>query len=245
MKHSQSVSKLSKFLAYVLGKQPDEFGLVPDENGYMKTKNLLKVMSEEEGWRHVRLGHIREILYTAPSPVIEMEGNKIRAVDRSSLFSPQIPIKIPKLLYHPIRQRAYPFVHEKGLITGDSEDHIILTDNTEFAARLGRRIDEDPVLLTINTAQTLQKGADIKQFGKLFLSNFIPHGCFNGPPLLKDRHVPKKPGSTKIPEKPKTPGSYFLDLNAEPPTTDRKWQKKGKLKNVWKRERKRRNSLIR
>ena len=56
-KHTQ---KLAKFLDYVLGRNPDEFGLVPDEQGYVKIKELLKALNQEEGWRHLRLANINE-----------------------------------------------------------------------------------------------------------------------------------------------------------------------------------------
>jgi putative RNA 2'-phosphotransferase len=241
MKHSQSLVKLSKFLSYILGKQPDEFGLVPDESGYILTKDLMKVMGEEEGWRHVRLSHIKEVAYTIQPSVIEIKENQIRSVDRSSLFSPIIPVTLPKLLYHPIRRRAYFFVYERGLHDAPSGNHFILLKDIEFAERLGRRIDQNPVILTLHTDQAIEKRANIKQFGKLFITDCIPHGCFTGPPLPKERPAAKKPEQAVSPEKPKTPGSYLLDLSFDKPTSDRPKKRKERNKNEWKRERKRRN----
>ena len=39
---------LSRMLAYVLGHRPDEFGLLPDESGYVRLKDLLTALKEEE-----------------------------------------------------------------------------------------------------------------------------------------------------------------------------------------------------
>lgn len=241
MKHHRSVLKLSQFLTYVLGRRPDEFGLVPDEGGYVKLKDLMKVMGEEEGWRHVRASHVQEVQYAVHPSVIEMENKRIRAGDRSSLLLPKIPLVVPKLLYYPIRQRAYPVIFEKGVAAGLSGGPVILTEDIDFAGRLGRRIDQNPVILTIHTAETLKKGVDIKQFGKLFLSDRVPLGCFSGPPLSKDRLSEKKPNKSNGPEKPKTPGSYLLDLHVEPTAKDKVQRGKGKRKNAWKRDRKHRN----
>ena len=47
MKHRQNVDKLSKLLVYILGRHPDEFGLLPGENGYVKIKELMKSLGEE------------------------------------------------------------------------------------------------------------------------------------------------------------------------------------------------------
>ena len=90
MKRGHALGKLSKFLTYILGRQPDEFGLVPDENGYVKTKDLMKVLAEEPGWRHVRLNQIREVVHISRSPTIEIQENRIRAVNRTHLRLPDI-----------------------------------------------------------------------------------------------------------------------------------------------------------
>ncbi len=59
MNHSKNVRQLEKFLFYVLGKRPDEFGLVPDSEGYVRTRELLRAVSEEDGYRYVRESHIK------------------------------------------------------------------------------------------------------------------------------------------------------------------------------------------
>jgi len=46
----RSPQNLAKMLAYVLGRRPDEFGLIPDAEGFVRIKDLLKALHEEEGW---------------------------------------------------------------------------------------------------------------------------------------------------------------------------------------------------
>lgn len=242
MKHSHSVDKLAKLLVYMLGRQPDEFGLLPDENGYVKIKDLLKAMGEEPGWRHVRLNQIREVTYTTRSPPVEMENKLIRAVDRSRLFAPEIPDTYPKLLYYPVRQRAYPVVLEKGLTSATAGYHLILTGDLDFAQRLGRRIDPSPVILTVNSDSIRKKGATLWRFGKqLFLSDCLPLGSFNGPPLPKNRPDPKQADVPKPQDAPKTPGSYFLDLTIDSSVNDPFKKGSRQRKNQWKRDRKRKS----
>jgi putative RNA 2'-phosphotransferase len=36
-------------LSYVLGRRPDEFGLVPDADGFVRLKDLLKALHEALG----------------------------------------------------------------------------------------------------------------------------------------------------------------------------------------------------
>ena len=64
MSKRKSSEKLAKFLHYVLGRHPDEFGLVPDADGWVKIKELLNALSEESGWGYVRTSHLNEIMLT-------------------------------------------------------------------------------------------------------------------------------------------------------------------------------------
>jgi len=242
MKHIQKVKKLAKFLDYLLGRHPDEFGLCPDEDGYIKTKDLMKALGEEDGWGYVRQSHLREVTAALERPPVELAGKRIRAVDRSNLIVPSFPDSVPKLLFHPVRQRAYPVVFEKGVMQTDSRPKIVLARERSMAERLGRRLDASPVILTVNTDKLTRLRATLNAFGSaLFLVDRLPVGSFSGPPL------PKKPPETKAAEKstppaaPKTPGSYLVDLSSEPGSKKKLVKKDRKRKNEWKRERKRRN----
>ena len=240
MKHRQSVDKLSKFFVYILGRQPDEFGLLPDTNGYVKIKDLMKALGEEPGWRHVRLNQIREAIYSTDSPTVEMENNLIRAKDRSRLFFPEIPDTFPKLLYLAVRQRAYPVLLQKGLPAAASGNRIILASNIAMAQRLGRRIDPSPVILTVNSENARNKGATVWRFGKLmFILDCLPLGSFNGPPLPKNRPEPKQVDKTQSQDTQKTPGSFYLDLTMDSNTNARAKNRLQQRKNEWKRDRKR------
>jgi putative RNA 2'-phosphotransferase len=236
------VDKLAKFLVYVLARQPDEFGLVPDLQGYVKTKDLMKALGEEPGWRHVRVNHLREVIHTARSAPLEMENNLIRAVDRTNLIFPEIADTPPKLLYYPIRRRGYPFFLENGLPPGFSGNRIILADDSALALRLGRRIDSTPVILTVNSYDALKNGATLWCFGKcMYLSDCLPLGCFSGPPLPKTPQQPKKAEASDTHLAPKTPGSYLLDPAMTTVKADRTQKGSRQRKNEWKRERKQRS----
>lgn len=240
MKHSHAVDNLAKFLAYMLGRHPDEFGLLPDRQGYVKIKDLVKALGEEPGWRHVRANHIREVIYTCRSAPVEMEGSLIRAVDRNRLISPQLVDAPPKLLYYPIRRRAYPALAEKGLPLTASARRIIFADDVALAQRIGRRIDPTPVVLTVNSHNAMKSGATLWRFGEcLYLSDCLPTGSFSGPPLPKNPPQSKKAQDPAAQTGPKTPGSYLLDPSLTTVKADRAQKGARRRKNEWKRERKR------
>jgi putative RNA 2'-phosphotransferase len=240
MKLSYSVDNLGKLLLYILGRQPDEFGLVPDADGYVRIKRLIQALAEEPGWRHVRLHQIREVAYTSRIPTVEINNNRIRAKDRSHLFWPEIPDTLPKLLYYPVRQRAYPVVLEKGLQSIATGFRIILAEDMAMAQRLGRRIDRSAIIVTVKSEHARNHGATLWRFGKqLYLSDCLPLGSFYGPPLPKKRPETKPADLPKPPVKAKTPGSYFLDMTSEPTAAARPQKKSLQRKNEWKRDRKR------
>jgi putative RNA 2'-phosphotransferase len=210
-RHLHDIKRLAKLITYVLGRRPDEFGLIPDSQGFIKIKSLLKAIHEEPQWGYLRLSHLNELTISLqPSPV-EMSDNRIRANDRSGFPELTPPLQLPKLLFTAIRRRAYPYVAENGIPYG-SDGHIVLSSEEPMARRLGRRMDNDPVILTVNTDASQAAGVAYLQFGAaLFICDRVPTGTFSGPPLPKEHLASAASEKAKEPGKPKTPGSFFPD----------------------------------
>jgi len=231
-----STKTFSKFVAYVLGRQPDAFGLVPDQDGYVKIKDLLKALAEEEGWRYVRRSHLNEILLTVPDPPIEIQKDRIRSTDITRLPQPLPPKALPKLLYTCVRTRAYPHVVEKGILpTGHPS--VVLCASTQLAERIGRRTDPHPVLLTVNVGRSTAQQVTFYQQGEaIYLAEQVPADCFTGPPLPKQKAESQKQAPQKQPEPPKPAGSFQVDLD----TVRQRRLPRGRKKEIgWKKERRR------
>lgn len=242
MKHHQKTDRLAKFLSYVLGRQPDEFGLVADDQGWIKLKDLIKALGGEPGWRHVRHHEIRELTLVRGVPAIEIDAERIRACHREHLGGPRIPEAWPKLLYHAVRRRAYPVICEKGVRAHPPLDRIILAERLEMAQRIGHRLDPDPIILIVNCAALLDTGAPLWQYGQqLYLTTELPPQSFSGPPVEKVFPKPKQPPATETPLAPKTPGSYTVDLTRDPLERQQRERRAGKHKNDWKRYRRKKN----
>lgn len=209
--HLHDIKRLAKLITYILGRRPDEFGLIPDRQGFVKIKALLKAVHEESHWGYLRLSHLQELtLSLQPSPV-EICDNLIRANDRSGLPELSAPSQLPKLLFTAIRRRAYPYVAENGIASG-SDGYIVLSSEEAMARRLGRRMDNDPVILTVHTGASQAAGITYQQFGAtLYICDRVPTGTFSGPPLPKERQASAASEKNKEPAKPKTPGSFFPD----------------------------------
>jgi len=235
MGSKKSPKRLAGFLAYVLGRKPDEFGLVPDAEGFVKLNEFLQAISEEEGWRYVRQPALNELLIAMTEPPIEIRENRIRATNREHLPKIRHAVDLPKLLYTAVSRKSHPVVLEKGILP-TRHDYVILAAEPEMALRIGKRRDPSPILLTVNVLLTEQQGIFFRQAGdKLYLADRIPVTCFTAPPLPKEKPEALKPKKPPIPERPKTPGSYFVDLQKNGPKRKNAGDKPGS----WKRDKKR------
>ncbi len=211
MGKAKSPRSLARLLTYILGRHPDEFGLVTDANGFVKIKDLLKALTEEEGWKYVRRSHLDEVLCSLPEPPFEISDKQIRAKYRDQLALPELVRELPKLLFTGIRKRAYRSVLDKGIFpTG--YHRVVLSSDRELAVRIAKRADHDPVLLTVQVQKSIAKGVMFYQTGaSLFLAESIPTGCFDGPPLPKEKPEIKKPEKTDAASPPKMAGSFPIN----------------------------------
>jgi putative RNA 2'-phosphotransferase len=212
MGKSRSAHNLAKMLAYVLGRRPDEFGLIPDPEGFVRIKDLLKALHEEDGWGYVNLSHLNEVLLSVPGAPLEIRESGIRCLDRDMLGHGVPAPELPKLLYACIRRRAYPHVHSEG-IHPSTHPRVVLASDRVLAERLGRRIDPDPVLLTVNVRSACETGVVFVPGGEgLFLADHIPADCFSGPPLPREKSADagKQPPEDAA-RRPPMPGSFALD----------------------------------
>lgn len=248
MVKAKTPRSLAKYLAYILERRPDEFGLVLDKQGYVKIKELLKALNEEKGWKHVRRFHLNEIMYSIPDPPFEILDNRIRARRREHLPRPDASPQLPKLLYTCVRRRAYPFVAQQGIFPSGYQQ-VVLSADRDLAERMGKRTDSQPVMLSIHVPASVEQGVLFQQFGEsLFLAPSIPPDCFTGPPLPREKPRTQKPEKSAKDAKPEVRGSFAVtpdrvagmsDRTAKTSTTDSGWKTKKKRRKKQKRKRER------
>jgi putative RNA 2'-phosphotransferase len=236
MKTHNTLHRFSKFLTYVLGRRPYEFGLVLDENGFVSAQMLLKAICEEKDWNFIREAHFHQLLLREPEPPIELEGRRIRSVDRSQLPIPSISPDPPKLLYVCIRRKAHAHVLEKG-IWPSAYSQVVLSSDRGMALRMGRRHDPKAVLLSVLSNKCKEQGVHFYQAGGvLYTADHIPPKCFSGPALALERE-PKGRVTDPFPHHSKTPGTFLLEIQNENQVASKV---RGRKKEIsWKKDRKR------
>ena len=211
-KSGQQRLALQKFLAYVLGRRPDEYGLFTDEEGFVPVKELLQALGEEEGWRHVRQAHLDEVLREADSG-LEARDKFIRAAPEATTlnFGPFPEAAPPKLLYYGARRKAYPAILKDGLTPLGGRPYLPLTADQDLALRIGRRREADPILLTVHATLAEGRVTFYRPQEMIYLVESLDPDLFTGPPLPKERPDLVKKKKPAPPAEPPTPGSFFLD----------------------------------
>jgi putative RNA 2'-phosphotransferase len=209
------IISLAKFLNYVLSQRPDEFGLVPDQEGFVSLKELLQAVNEEEGWRYVRRSHVQEIFWSQEHPGLQIMEGRIRAApahhfETCFTFPPSRP---PKLLYYGASRRAYPHILEQGLKSAANESFRLSTSR-EMALRIARRKDPQPIILEVFAEKAWERGISFRRVNELiFLVESLSPDLFFGPPPPKEREKPVQRKAEKVPP---LPGSFFLDMSKSP-----------------------------
>ena len=112
MKKYQS-KELGKLIEYILFHRPDEFGLFLDDDDSLPIKELMWALHEETGWKHIRLGHLKELAYSGLELAFTLEETQIRPKrEVSKTASDTLP---PQLLFFGARRKAYPVILKHGL----------------------------------------------------------------------------------------------------------------------------------
>ena len=231
-KNKRKVAHLNHLLNYILGNKPDEFGLVPDKEGYISLKELLKAINEEPNMAYVRESHIREVLLHNRDSFFEIIEKKIRSIKRN--FTPvdkdQDRVHPPKTLYKGIKRKTYPFILKSGLLPG-SKEHIVMTKDKDLAIRTAHRLDQKPIILEIKAGVAAENGIPFFLFGdSIFLADKIPVQFISGPPLPKELPFKKE---TVEKEREIISGSFILQAERDP---DLKRRKNVKKRIEWKKE---------
>ncbi|UQZ88113.1 hypothetical protein C4J81_02355 [Deltaproteobacteria bacterium Smac51] len=229
-KNLQKQDSLEKLLKYILGVRPDEFGLYPDEGGFVAMKSLLSALHDEDGCRGVREGQI--MMYVnqpGGQSMFEAEEGRIRLKPELASLPPEAPAvhEIPKILYFALKPAAWPVISEKGLHPKTGETVALLWADKEQALKVGKRISPTPVLVSIQTGPARKGAAEFEPYSEhLWLTRFVEAKYLSGPPVPpKEEEPPTRRPKEKVEKRADLPGSFHIHA---PEPEVHKGKKKGK-----------------
>lgn len=207
----RELGTLARMLAYLLGRRPDEFGLVLEDGGWVQIKTLLQALHEEPGYTRARREDLERLAALTSPPLLEIAGERVRSLNPPAPELRREPAgPLPSSLYLAISPKIHTQVWEQGLKPPPGRE-LVLSRTPEMARRLGRRRANAPVLVTVAAQAAARKGLDFQAYGEeLFLTaQPIPREFLTLPGVPKELSPPK---AAAKPKAPPTPGGFILDL---------------------------------
>jgi putative RNA 2'-phosphotransferase len=207
------LENLAKMLAYVLGRAPDEFGLVLAADGSLPLKQLLQALNHEPGWGFVRRHHLDQVVGLMRPPAFEVAEERIRCLNPQGLPERRPGEKPPPLLYLALPPKAHERVWQEGLKAPAGQE-LVLARSKETALKLGKRRAPVPILVTIQAQAAAKAGAALSAYGEeLFLAEALPREFLQLPTPAPPEEKPKVPKAA--PPQP-TPGTFIVDWSQPP-----------------------------
>ena len=170
--------KLSKELSYALRHAPWEYELELDNHGFVPVQQLIDAINENGRYdRPVTLNDLIQILEKSDKKRHELQGDKIRA-----LYGHSVPTRIskeiivpPEVLYHGAPHKALGSIMRDGL-KPMGRQYVHLSVDSKTAVQVGKRKDENPVILIIEAANAHNNGVTFYQGNaKVVLADYVPH----------------------------------------------------------------------
>ena len=232
-------TKLFKFLRYLLAYHPEEFGLVPNNNGFFKIKEIFQVLIFTKKFKKVRLETLKQVFSYYYRDFFEFleDFNLVRA--KELYFSPPIPINTRQIynftkLWTFVKPKVWLNASIHGTIKAPKDSYIKLFVSKDLAENWAKVKGG----LLIEVFPKLLPQTEIMSFGdSIFLLKELPFSATKGP-LIDQKFLRKYGPKQETPER-KPPIVPLIppppEEPEEPPLPFRKITKGKKKEKPWKR----------
>ena len=152
-------SELSKEISYALRHAPEKYGLCIDENGWANIDALISVLREQKRFESLSIDDIEKMIHDSEKERHQLQDGKIRALYGHSIKEKIVknPAKPPDVLYHGTARKFIENIFAIGLISKDRQ-YVHLSKDVKTAIMVGKRRDDNPVVLKINAKQAWKNG---------------------------------------------------------------------------------------
>lgn len=168
--------KLSKEVSYALRHAPWEYKLELDKDGWVEISHLINALKENSQWQNLTENDLLTMIMLSDKKRHEIIQGKIRAIYGHSTPNKinKNPIEPPEILYHGTTKKSILSIRKEGLLP-QARQYVHLSIDKNTAMQVGKRYDDNPVLLLINSKKAWQNGV-LFYYGndKVWLANSIP-----------------------------------------------------------------------
>jgi putative RNA 2'-phosphotransferase len=145
------LTDLSKLVSYALRHRPWEFELELDADGWTPVEQLVDALRGEPGWESLQVADLEAMVAAAARSRHELRDGRIRA-----RYGHSVPGRIeheaepaPGRLFHGTARSALSAIARDGLLPRRRQ-YVHLARGPDLAAQIGRRRDNEPVVLEID-----------------------------------------------------------------------------------------------
>lgn len=138
-------NRVSKKMSYILRHNPQEFGIVLDDQGWTSLGSLRAVLG-------VPIDQLKRIVDEDKKKRYSIEGSRIRANQGHSVDHVNIKFKMehpPDILFHGTCKEAVISILDSGEINKQTRHHVHLSDKISTAIQVGGRRGK-PVIIHID-----------------------------------------------------------------------------------------------
>ncbi|WP_086348989.1 RNA 2'-phosphotransferase [Candidatus Enterococcus clewellii] len=167
--------RISKTISYALRHKPEEFDLLLDSEGYTELSEFIEKMNKTAGLA-LTVDKLHSLLERSDKTRWEITDQKIRAVYGHSIkkkIEKEVAVP-PEYLYHGTPHKFLDSILTKGLIP-KGRQYVHLSQEQETAVTVGKRRDDSPVILKVDTRSAVNEGVCFYQeLEGIWLSDPIP-----------------------------------------------------------------------
>lgn len=152
--------RLGKYLTYVLRHKPEDIGIELDRDGFVDVNLLLNAININKKFKEeIVFDDINFVVKNDNKGRFEIKDNKIRALYGHSISKIIMLNKVvpPDILYHGTTQKALNSILEEGLKPMQRQ-YVHLSKDIETAIEVGKRRDDNPVVLEIDAKRAYKYG---------------------------------------------------------------------------------------
>jgi putative RNA 2'-phosphotransferase len=168
--------KLSKEVSYALRHAPWEYELELDEDGWVDTTQILESLRVNLDWSLIKEADLIHMIEISDKRRHEISNGRIRAFYGHSIPNKIIKVQIepPEFLFHGTSRAFVSSIRDSGLIP-KGRQYIHLSTDITTASQVGKRRDNTPVILKINSKNAFQEGVKFYHGNdKVWLADFLP-----------------------------------------------------------------------